>query len=149
MTVVEFPKSGGYPRGWQAAEMNEIVGACGASMAAGEASGLEIGATEAGDPQFYLLGPAPEHDCILCISRLGRLYVLEDGSGKVLFENACMDALAQKMRKVLHRKRAAVVARATVLWCGIREFFEEKVEPMLAEPAEILAHVAPQLAALA
>jgi hypothetical protein len=149
MTIVEFPKSGGYPRGWQTAERNEIMGACGASIAAGEASGLEIGTTEVGDPQFYLLGPAPEHDCVLCISRLGRLYVLEDGCGNVLFANACMDALSQKVRKVLHRKRAAIVARATVLCCCIRGFFEEKVEPLLVEGVELLMHIAPQIVAMA
>jgi hypothetical protein len=149
MTVIEFPKSGGYPRGWQATEKNAITGACSASIAAGTASGLETGATEVGDPQFYLLGPPPRQDCILCISRLGRRYVLEDGCGTVLFVNTCMDALTQQMRTILHRKRASIVARVTVLCCCVREFFHEKVEPLLVDGEEMLAHVAPQLVALA
>ena len=38
------------------------------------------GTTEHGDPQVYLIGPPPDYDCILSISRLGRLYVIEDGT---------------------------------------------------------------------
>ena len=44
--------------------------------------GWDVGVTEIGDPQFYLLGPPPHEECILCISRLGRVYVLEDGAGQ-------------------------------------------------------------------
>ena len=40
------------------------------AIAAGEASGWEVGVTENGDPQVYLIGPPPDHDCILCISRV-------------------------------------------------------------------------------
>ena len=52
------------------------MGACAVHIPGGQASGWELGETERGDPQLYLLGPAPEHDCILSISRLGRLYIL-------------------------------------------------------------------------
>ena len=31
----------------------------------------------------------------------------------------------------------------------MRDFFEEKVEPVLAEPMEVITHLAPHLAALA
>jgi hypothetical protein len=41
------------------------------------------------------------------------------------------------------------VARVAVAWYAVREAFEEKIEPMLAEPVELLTHVAPQLAAFA
>jgi hypothetical protein len=146
MTVMQFPQP---PRGWQAAEMQAVTGSCAGSIARGEASSWETGSTERGDPQLYLLGPAPDHECIMCVSRLGRLYVLEDGGGRVLFEHASLPLLAEEIRSVLRRKKAEIVARVTVIWCGIREAFEEKVEPMLAEPVEILTHVAPQLAALA
>lgn len=146
MTVTRFPQP---PRGWQAAEMQAVVGSCSGSLASGEACGWETGSTERGDPQLYLLGPGPDHECILCVSRLGRLYVLEDGSGRVLFEHGSLALLAEEIRQVLRRKKAEIVARVTVIWCGIREIFEEKMEPMLAEPAEILTHFVPQLAALA
>jgi hypothetical protein len=146
MTVMQFPPP---PRGWQAAEMQAVVGSCAASLANGEASGWETGSTERGDPQLYLLGPAPDHECIMCVSRLGRLYVLEDGTGRVVFEHGSLSLLADEIRSALCRKKAEIVARIAAVWCGVREAFEEKIEPILAEPVEILAHVAPQLAAFA
>jgi hypothetical protein len=36
-----------------------------------------------------------------------------------------------------------------VAWFALRETFEEKIEPALAEPIEMLSLVAPQFAALA
>jgi hypothetical protein len=146
MTVTKFPQP---PREWMASELQTVVGSCSAALASGAATAWEIGSTERGDPQLYLLGPGPDHECILCLSRLGRLYVLEDGSGRILFEHGSLALLAEEVRSVLCRKKSAIVARLTIMWCGIREFFEEKVEPVLAEPVEILAHVAPQFAALA
>jgi hypothetical protein len=147
MKIVTFPKTPEMPKAWQAAELRMLTGACAAFVERGEASGWEIGATEAGDPQLYLVGPPPQQDCVLCISRLGRLYVLEDGAGRVLFERDSMLLLAEQMHALLQRRRGAIVARLTIAWCAIREAFEEKIEPLLAEPVEILAHVAPQLAA--
>lgn len=147
MTVTQFrPRE--TMRGWQGAEMNALLAASGESLDKGIACGWEIGTTEAGDPQLYLLGPAPEHECLLCVSRLGRLYVLEDGNGRVVFEHDAMGVLADQMRSTLRRKKSAMAARLVVAWLAIKETFEEKVEPMLAEPAEVLAHIAPQLAAL-
>ena len=57
--------------------------------------------------------------------------------------------LVEQARAALRRKKAAIAARIAVTWCAVREFFEEKVEPVLAEPVEVLTHFAPQLAALA
>ena len=146
MTVTQFrPRE--TVQGWQGAEMNALLAASGESLDKGFACGWEIGTTEAGDPQLYLLGPAPEHECLLCVSRLGRLYVLEDGQGRVVFEHDAMTVLAEQMRSTLRRKKGAMVARLAVAWLAIKETFEERVEPVMAEPAEILAHIAPQLAA--
>jgi hypothetical protein len=90
------------------------------------------------------------HDeCILCISRLGRLYVLEDGAGQVLAEHNSLLVLAEQARRVLHKKRAQIVGRVAVLWCAIRELFEEKLEPIVGESEELLTHLVPQLAAFA
>jgi hypothetical protein len=36
-----------------------------------------------------------------------------------------------------------------VAWAALREAFEEKTEAVMAEPIELLTHIAPQLAALA
>ena len=150
MTVVRFPRlPEPLPRGWQSAELNRLTHACVTSLPRGDVSGWDIGTTERGDPQLYLLGPAPEHDCILSISRLGRLYVVEDGNGQVLFEDDNLMRLAEETCSTLRRRKMAMVARITVCWCAVREFFEEKVEPVLAEPMEIVTHFAPHLAALA
>lgn len=147
MTVTQFRRRETV-QGWQSVEMNALLSASGESLEKGIACGWEIGATEAGDPQLYLLGPAPDHECLLCVSRLGRLYVLEDGQGRVVFEHDAMALLAEQVRGTLRRKRSAIVARAVAAWLAIKETFEERVEPVMAEPAEILAHIAPQLAAL-
>jgi hypothetical protein len=148
MNVVQFPRTPESPfTGWQTAEITKLTNAC-AAVPGNDLSGWEVGMTECGDPQLYLLGPAPDHDCVLSISRLGRLYVLEDGKGSVLFEHDNLAQLAEQTCNVLRRRKAEVVAQFAICWCAVREFFEEKVEPILAEPMEVISHLAPQLAAL-
>lgn len=150
MTVLKFPPSPEPTAGeWHADEMRQVLALGGAYVAGGEASGWHFGATDTGDPQAYLLGPAPDYDCILSISRLGRLYVLEDGQGHLLNEHNSLLVLAEQARTHLRRQKAGIVARVAVAWYALREMFEEKLEPILAEPAEFFAHVAPKLAALA
>jgi hypothetical protein len=130
--------------------MQQLIDACGGALASGRAAGFAVGSTELGDPQLYLLGPAPDHDCILCVSRLGRLYVLEDGNGKIMAEHDSLAVLAEAASGALQQRgKAAIVARVTVAWCTLREMFEEKIELMLAEPMEVVTHFAPQLAVLA
>ena len=150
MNVVRFPQTQSTPaQGWQTAELSKLTNACAASIPSGDLSGWEVGETECGDPQLYVLGPAPDHDCILSISRLGRLYVLEDGKGQILFEHDNITQLAEQTCSALRKRRMELMARLTICWCAVREFFEEKVEPVLAEPMELVSHFAPQLAALA
>ena len=150
MTVVQFPGAmNQLPDVWQSAELQQFIAVSANSIAAGEASGWEIGATENGDPQVFLLGPPPDYDCILCISRLGRIYVIEDGLGRVLYEHDNPMLLAEQAASALRRRKASIVARVAVAWCALREAFEEKAEAMMAEPIELFAHVAPQLVALA
>jgi len=148
MNIVQFPHAKELPQGWQASELTRLTNTCAASIPNGDVSGWEVGQTEYGDPQLYLLGPAPEHDCILSISRLGRLYVLEDGKGQVLLENDDIMMMAEQTCSALRRRKVELIARLTVCWCAVREFFEEKVEPMMAEPMEVVSHFAPHLAAL-
>jgi hypothetical protein len=148
MTVIAFParrESGS----WRPAELNQVVASVAGRLESGEAGSWDIGVTESGDPQFYLLGPAPDHECILCVSRLGSIYVLENGAGKVLFEHGSLMALAEAVKAVLRHKKAEIVARATLAWFVVREAFAEKIEAMLGESEELLVHFAPQLAALA
>jgi hypothetical protein len=150
MNIVAFRRHpASRSQSWQPAEMQTITGACAAFVSQGEASGWETGATEQGDPQLYVVGPAPDHDCVLSVSRLSRLYVLEDGEGRVLFEHDSVMLLAEQMRTALRRRKGAIIARVALAWCVVRETIEEKIEPLLAEPVELLAHFAPQLAALA
>jgi hypothetical protein len=150
MTVLKFERPlGPVSGGWQSAELQQVVSACAGSIASGEAIGWEVGCTESGDPQVYLLGPPPDYDCILCISRLGRLYVIEDGSGQVLFEHDNPMLLAEQAAAALRRRKAAIVARLALAWCALREAFEEKTKALMGEPMELLTHVAPQVAALA
>jgi len=148
MTVVRFPGEAATDR-WRPAELQQFLAVSGRAIAAGEASGWEVGSTDQGDPQVYLIGPPPDYDCILSISRLGRIYVIEDGAGRVLFENDNPMLLAEQAATALQRRKSALVARIAVAWCALREAFEEKTEAVMAEPMELLAHVAPQLAALA
>ena len=66
MTVVKFPaRSQVVPAGWQQDELQQIVAACSGSVATGEASGWDVGVTEHGEPQVYLIGPPPDYNCIL------------------------------------------------------------------------------------
>jgi len=149
-TVVEFPRrSERLPDGWRSDELSQIVSACSGSVSAGEASGWEIGVTESGDPQVYLIGPRPDCDCILCISRVGRHYVIEDGHGRLLLEYDSPMLLAEQALAALRRRKAAVLAQIAVVWHAFREAFEEKTDALTAEPMEVLIHLAPQLAALA
>jgi hypothetical protein len=148
--VVQFRREtepGG--EGWHSSELQQVMQTCAASIAAGEASGWEIGATELGDPQVYLVGPQPDYDCILCISRIGRRYLIEDGNGNLVFEHDNPMLLAEQATAALRRRRAAIVARIAVAWGALREAVEEKTEALMAEPLELLSHMAPQLAALA
>jgi hypothetical protein len=134
-------------RSWQRGEMNELLSACGDSLEKGAVGGWEIGTTERGDPQLYLLGPAPDHECVLCVSKLGRTYVLEDGEGRLLCEHDAVGSLADQVRQTLRTRKAAIVARATVAWFAIKETVAEKFE-VLSEPLEVFEHVAPQLVAM-
>ena len=147
MTVLKFAPPENLPSDWQFTEVQKLVAACSGSLSSGDASGWEVGKTEAGDPQLYLLGPAPDYDCILSVSRLESLYVLEDGNGRVLFENWNLALLAQHARAALSRCKMIIFAEAACLWATIRHTIEEKIEPMLAEPIEIVTNFSPQLAA--
>ena len=149
MTVVKFPRRSLASDGWRSAEVQQFLEVSTQAIAAGEASGWEVASTEQGDPQVFLIGPPPNFDCILSISRLGNTYVIEDGAGRVLFEHDNPMRLAEQAKTALRRRKNALVARVAAAWFALREAVEEKTEAMMAEPMEILTHLAPQLAALA
>jgi len=147
MSVVAFERKQD-TAAWTEAELNTIVAALQTAMATATGRAWETGATENGDVQFYLLGPRPEQACELCLSRVGRRYILEDGSGRLLFEHRNLDLV------VLHAKAAVsssprFMVRAIMVWCAVRSTMQEKFEPLLVEGEEFLVQVAPQLAAFA
>jgi hypothetical protein len=150
MTVLTFPPKGSRAGStWQPAELHQIVEALTPQRCDASAGRWGVGVTEMGDPQFYLLGPPPHDECMLCISRLGSIYVLEDGAGQVLFEHNSLVVLAEQARSILQKKKAQIVARAALIWCAVRETFEEKLDMMVGEGEELLTHFAPQLATFA
>ena len=133
---------------WTETELDAIFAALHAAIAPATGRTWETGVTENGDVQFYLLGPRPEEACELCVSRIGGRYILEDGSGRLLFEHRNLDLVA------LHAKAAVastpwLMVRAVMLWFAIRNTIQEKFEPILVEGEELLVQVAPQLAAFA
>ena len=74
MNVIGFiPRQMPQDGTWQSSELDKIRRTFAGELASGTASEWQTGATEAGDPQFYLLGPLPDRDCLLSVSRLGRL----------------------------------------------------------------------------
>jgi hypothetical protein len=146
MSVVAFERR--QDAGWSEAELNTIVAALHTAMAPAAGRSWETGATESGDVQFYLLGPRPEQACELCVSRIGGRYILEDGSGRLLFEHRNLDLV------VLHARASVsstpwLMVRAIVLWCAIRNTMQEKFEPLMVEGEELFVQLAPQLAAFA
>ena len=133
---------------WSESELNTIVTALSAALAPATGREWETGMTENGDAQFYLLGSLPDQACELCLSRIGRRYILEDGSGRLLFEHRNLELVA------LHAKAAVpstswLMVRAITLWCAIRSTIHEKAEPWLVEGEELFVQFVPQLAAFA
>lgn len=148
MSVIEFPRRNlARHEGWRTDELRELVAQFGTSLAG--ANAWAIGTTEQGEPQFYVLGPAPDHDCVLCVSRLAHGYVLEDGAGRILGEALALHLLAENAAHAVARTGRSFIARATLLLCAIRLTVEEKLEPVFEETQELLARLAPQIALLA
>jgi len=143
MSVVAFERKQTSGK-WSEKELSTLVAALGAAPGTGRE--WETGMTEKGDAQFYLLGPLPDQACEVCVSRIGRRYILEDGSGRLLFEHRNLELVA------LHAKAAVpstswLMVRGITLWCAIRNTIHEKVEPLLAEGEELFVQFVPQLAA--
>ena len=146
MSIVEFPRRTVAPSDWKPEEWRGLVMLFHPD-AAGAGSRWDVGVTEHGDPQFYLLGPAPDHECVLCVSRLAHGYVLEDGTGRILGEAPSLDRFAEQAARASVRGGRSLLARVTLLLCAIRLTIEEKVEPLFEESQELLVRFAPQIAA--
>lgn len=102
----------------------------------------ENGSTERGDPQLYVLGAGPEQRCLACVSRLGSVYVLEDGAGTVLAETRSLRELAKSVEETIPRaRRVPLTARAFLAACAGRAFLDEKMAAV-EESFELLARFA-------
>jgi hypothetical protein len=123
MSVVAFERKQNTGE-WSEKELSTIVAALGAAIAPGTGREWETGMTENGDVQFYLLGSLPDQACELCISRIERGYILEDGTCRLLFEHRNLELVA------LHAKAAVpstswLLVRAITLWCAFRSAVHE------------------------
>ncbi len=143
MTVIPFRHRDDVRPGWAKSELDSIAAALTPALGRGDASQWVVAETERGDPQLYLLGPEPEQECILCISRIGGRYVIEDGTGGLLSERGSLILMAEQIRLLLNRQAAALVARIGLLWIAGRRAAQEKVEPIMAEPVEFLSELVP------
>ena len=144
MSVVAFERKQ-TAGSWSEAELDTIVAALNVALAPGTGREWETGITEIGDPQFYLLGPLPDQACELCVSRIGGRYILEDGSGRLLFEHRSLALVAMHAKAAARSASWRLVAHVVLLWCTVRQILHDKVEPWLAEGEELLVDLAPQL----
>lgn len=150
MSVVPFTPDGPRDvRSWTPQELQTLISVYDAHGARGDASSWAVGATELEDPQFYILGGAATHlDCILTISRVGRIYVLENGTGHVLYETPSLEVLGAHAKAPITRN-SSIWGRITVGLAAVRSAVEEKIEAIFVESEELLLRVMPQLASLA
>jgi hypothetical protein len=136
------------PLCWRQDELQQLVALHSACEQKRNGCAWSVGHTDLGDPQFYMTSEGPELDCIMCVTRVGRLYVLEDGAGSVVAEDARLDQVARAASKMLSRRRPlSFVARSLVGLCAVRAVLDQKAEFMIAESMEHVARFAPQLAA--
>jgi hypothetical protein len=147
--IVRLPSAESSPAIWRHDELQALLALHAACVAGGEAGSWETGTTEQGDPQFYVNGPAPEFECILCVSRLGRLFVLENSVGSVVEESTDLRRIVEVASASLRKRRhLGIGARVFCAICAFRMTIEQKIEAFMAESGEHLTHYAPGLAAL-
>jgi hypothetical protein len=147
MSVVAFERKQNTGE-WSEKELSTILAALGAALAPGSGREWETGMTEKGDVQFYLLSPLPDQACELCVSRIGGSYILEDGTGRLLFEHWNLELVA------LHAKAAVpstswLMVRVITMWIAIRSATDEKLDSILLEGEELFVQFVPQLVAFA
>jgi hypothetical protein len=147
MNVVSFPApTASGLRFWTSSELQRLVRVYETLAAEGEAFAWDVGNTELDDPQFYILGPAPHCDCLMAVSRVGRIYVLETRTGEVLAEGPLLETVAATAENSARRGAGWLTARLMLALATLRAAIGERLEPVLVESEELLVRVAPQLA---
>jgi hypothetical protein len=128
--------------GWTTDEFEELMRLY-SSQACRRNVSWSTAMTEPGDPQFFLIGPEPEADCVLAISRLRGKYVLEDGEARPLCEGRVLSDVVQEAQRMLPRRfKPSLVARLLVPLACIRAFIDEKIEPLVPDSIEVLLPIA-------
>jgi len=145
--VVQFPAPE-LQTCWRQDELQSLLALHSVSLERYPGASWSVGRTEVGDPQFYLLGGTPDLDCIMCMTRIGRLYVLEDGAGTLVAEDTRLARIEHVASRMLARRRLSVVAHSLLGLCAFRAVLDQKAELMFAESMEHVSRFAPQFAAL-
>jgi hypothetical protein len=144
MPILNFPRNATPgPGGWRPSELQHLLKAYGVHVANGVAGGWAFGETERGDPQLYLLSPDAEPSCLLSVSRLNDVYVLEDGEGHVVLEHTSLPSFAERVVTMLGNTKQAWLAIVACGSAATRAFYEDRVEPAITEYAEALGQVGP------
>ena len=134
---------------WSERELNTIVAALSAALAPATGREWETGTTENGDAQFYLLGPLPDQACELCVSRIGRRYILEDGSGRLLFEHRNLDLVALHAKAAVPSTSWLMVRAISVVVCRFAARLTKSSNRCSSRAKKLLVQFVPQLAAFA
>lgn len=128
--------------GWTADELAELMRLY-SSQSCRRGVSWATAVTELGDPQFFLVGPEPEADCVLAISRLNGRYVLEDGEAHPVCDGAALADVVKEAQRMLPRRfKPSLVARALVPFACIKAFVDEKLEPLVPDSIEVLLPIA-------
>jgi len=123
--------------GWSAHELEELLRIY-AAQAGRRRVSWATAVTERDDPQFFLIGPEPEADCLVAVARVGERYVLEDGGGQVLCESRILPEVVKRAQLALAaRSKPSLMVKVLVPFAAARSFFDEKVEPLIPDSVEV------------
>jgi hypothetical protein len=123
--------------GWSAHELEELMRLY-AAYACRRKLTWATAVTELDDPQFFLVGPEPEAECLTAISRVGGRYVLEDGAAHVLCESRDRPEVVKRAQSALAcRSKPSLLLRIVLPFGAARAFFDEKVEPLIPDSVEL------------
>ena len=121
--------------GWTVHELEELMRLY---ARAGRKVTWATAVTDRDDPQFFLLGPEPEAECLVAISRIAGRYVLEDGAARILCESRDLCEIVKQAQLSLASRSKPTLLMRMLLPCGAaRAFFDEKVEPLIPDSVEV------------
>jgi hypothetical protein len=123
--------------GWSVHELEELMRLYAANAGRRKVT-WATAMTELDDPQFFLIGPEPEAECLVAISRVGGRYVLENGVGHVVCESRDLpEVVKQAQLGLASRGKPSLVIRMLLPFGAARAIFDEKVEPLIPDSVEV------------